>query len=651
MFVQQLYTYGIYNVSYNICAILLSLLMLFTYLIRGRLNRLADRTILAITILMVVGCTSETVILFMRNNPALLNPGLCSVLTLIYHVAYNAEPYCMLIYLYALSRIDHSYPRALVFWMSFPTIAMVICLLIPSVRHLIYFYDPAPGSAIIHHGPLYFIFYLVTLIYAVSMLIFFIRFRKTFGRRLLPAAIFTAISFLTIFVNQISPYLEASRFLQTLCILAVSITFIQDEPGKDVITGLYNRHALFDDVRTVFNTESHAALIVVKIVNLPYYRSILPVPRISSLLGEVGNWLKSNYADNYTYVYSTENGTFVLLNYLADREAMIEKAENIRKSFPSIWADDNTQLSARAQVWLAFLPDMISTVNQLDMLVNSPVSSRPDSRRIYFADEMKTEARRVAIEQAINRNLKSGSLKVYYQPIYDTKRGRIRSAEALIRMNDSELGYVSPEEFIKVAEGNETIHEIGSFIMNDVCRFLSEKHPERFGLDFIEINVSAIQCMDWSLADKFQKALDQYHVDPSLINLEITESAFAMDSGIMNQVIHRLKIMGFTLSMDDFGTGYSNYTKMVEIPFDIVKIDKSILWSVRNRPENEPILRCSVEMCKELGREVLVEGVESQEQKDLLIQSGVDYLQGYFYSKPVSEDEFLDYLKNGGQID
>jgi hypothetical protein len=248
----------------------------------------------------------------------------------------------MLIYLYALSRIDHSYPRALVFWMSFPTIAMVICLLIPSVRHLIYFYDPAPGSAIIHHGPLYFIFYLVTLIYAVSMLIFFIRFRKTFGRRLLPAAIFTAISFLTIFVNQISPYLKASRFLQTLCILAVSITFIQDEPGKDVITGLYNRHALFDDVRTVFNTESHAALIVVKIVNLPYYRSILPVPRISSLLGEVGNWLKSNYADNYTYVYSTENGTFVLLNYLADREAMIEMAENIRKSFPSIWADDNT---------------------------------------------------------------------------------------------------------------------------------------------------------------------------------------------------------------------------------------------------------------------------------------------------------------------
>ena len=113
----------------------------------------------------------------------------------------------------------------------------------------------------------------------------------------------------------------------------------------------------------------------------------------------------------------------------------------------------------------------------------------------------------------------------------------------------------------------------------------------------------------------------------------------------MQEAVQKLHDLGFSFSMDDFGTGYSNYTKMVEYPFSIIKIDKSILWALNDHPENIPILRNSVKMCRELNRHVLVEGVETKEQSDLLIGMGVDYLQGFRFSKPIPEEQFLDFLK------
>ena len=647
MIVQQLYTEGTYNVGYNICAVLLSLLILFFFLHRSQFNRLSDRSIIEITVLMIIGCASETVVLLMRNNPALYAPLACDILTFLYHLAYNSEPYFILIYALSLTRLEHNWPKKQVYWMGIPLYAMIAMMLIPPVRHQIYHRDPVHPATVVH-GPLYPVFYVIIAIYAISLLIMIIRSRKAFGRRLIPTIILYLMSYVTVLVQLISPYLKASRFLQALCIFSVFMVFVEDDPGKDFTTGLFNHYALLNDIQIALTAEFHVAVITVKIINLPYYRTVFSVRRVNHIIRQSADWLKNRYASRSTYLYSTANSTLTLLIYDPNRDNVIEKAEEIRREFPKRWHSADSHMDIRAQVWVAFIPEQVSTTDQLNVFLDADADPALDSDRVCFADETTRASRWVAVEQAIERNLKDSTLQVYYQPIYDLSSGTFRSAEALVRMFDKKLGFVSPEEFIRIAESNDTINAIGEFVFNDVCRFISEKQPSRYGLKFIEINLSPVQCMDAHLADRFRRILDTWHVSASEINLEITESAFITDSDFIRQTVKNLKQMGFTFSMDDFGTGYANYSKMMDLPFNIVKIDKSILQAASDHPENEPVLRGSVRMCSDLNRKVLVEGVETEAQRDLLLGMGVDYLQGYLYSRPVPEADFFEFLKKNG---
>lgn len=644
MFISQFYENGVYNVGYNVCAILLSVVMLCFSLYRSRLSRLSDWAVLLITAVMTAGCLSENTALLMRNDPSLYRQGLCNFVTVVYHSAYNIEPYFMFVYILSLTRGEHRHMKKLILWMSIPEVILTVFLLVPPLRHMLFYPNPGKPAAIIH-GPLYGIFYAVAIIYLTALLWVLLRYKKAFGRRFVPALCFILISFLTVPVQFISPYLKASRFLQTLCILGVYIVFIEDKPGKDVTTGLLNGYALLSDAGIVFQSDMQAGLIIIKIANLSYYRSVLSYHRVSLMFKKSADWLADHYADNSTYIYCTESGTFSLLFYDCGKDKVIRTAEEIRQNFPEVWEEGSIHISVHTQIWAAFIPENISTVEQLNQLLAVPADSGLDNSRIYFVDRTKDESRRIAVEQAIDRCLKNHRLQVWYQPIYDTKNHCIHSAEALVRMFDTELGFVSPEEFIGIAEANDTIHEIGEFVFNEVCRFIHEDHPEQYGLEFIELNVSAVQCMDAHLPDRFRKALNKYHVDPSRINLEITESAFVSDTQFMKQAVKCLQDMGFSFSMDDFGTGYSNYTKMVEFPFSIIKIDKSILWALNDHPENEPILASSVKMCRDLKRHVVVEGVETEKQKDLLIAMDTDYLQGYYYSRPLRREEFLKYVQ------
>ena len=269
----------------------------------------------------------------------------------------------------------------------------------------------------------------------------------------------------------------------------------------------------------------------------------------------------------------------------------------------------------------------------------------------YIDDDVLEGMSRLAnIEALVQEAIDYDGFEVFYQPIYSNSKKAYVSAEALVRLRDSDtLGYVSPEIFIPLAEGNGMIHELGDIVFKKVCHFASEQKLEEYGVHYIEVNLSGAQFMDDRLNEMLSERVKEYKIAPEFINLEITETASVEAASMLEYNMHRLKEHNFKFSMDDFGTGYSNLAKIAQSNFDMIKLDKSLIWPCfdsQTEKEARIILESSVDMILRLGKEIVAEGVETKEQAEYLAGLGVEYLQGYYYSKPIPEDAYLEFLEN-----
>ncbi len=253
------------------------------------------------------------------------------------------------------------------------------------------------------------------------------------------------------------------------------------------------------------------------------------------------------------------------------------------------------------------------------------------------------------VEKVVQKAIDTEGFDVYYQPIYSNKEKKFVSAEALVRLTDTEnLGYISPEVFIPIAEENGMICEVGNIVFKKVCQFISEYNLAEYGIEYMEVNLSGAQFMDGQLNEILSSYAKQYNVPPEFINLEITETASIEAGEMLEYNMRRLKECRFRFSMDDFGTGYSNLAKMAESDFDLIKLDKSLIWPCFDKNKEKAskvILEANIQMIHNLGKGIVAEGVETKEMLDYLTSLGVEYIQGYYFSKPLSSDRYIEFMK------
>lgn len=254
----------------------------------------------------------------------------------------------------------------------------------------------------------------------------------------------------------------------------------------------------------------------------------------------------------------------------------------------------------------------------------------------------------LSVERLIQRAVDEDGFYVVYQPIINTKTNRCESAEALVRLKDSKsFGFISPEVFIPVAERRGLISKIGDQVLSKVCQFIKDNEVEKLGLKYIEVNLSGIQIADPSIPFRLHRTVKSYGLDPKMINLEVTETALVRSGKVALDNMEKLKSFGYKFSMDDFGTGYSNLSQVAAVKYDLVKMDKSLIWPAfePNNEQARTIMIACIKMFHTLGISVVAEGVETSEQAEVLAANGVEFLQGYHYSKPVKEDKFLEFVQ------
>ena len=248
------------------------------------------------------------------------------------------------------------------------------------------------------------------------------------------------------------------------------------------------------------------------------------------------------------------------------------------------------------------------------------------------------------LSQILKHALSENQFEVFYQPIYSVKKKKFTTAEALIRLNNDTLGYVSPEEFIPIAERDGIILLIGEFVFRSVCKFILNNKLWEKGIEYIHVNLSAIQCMQERLHEQLLAIMDYYGLDYKYIELEVTETAAIASSETLLKNMKSLMEKNMNFALDDYGMGYSNTSSILQYPFHTIKLDKSIVWAAMKNENAKKFLYHTIAMFRDMGIELVAEGVETAEMARMLSKMECDYLQGFLYSKPITADSFLELL-------
>lgn len=260
--------------------------------------------------------------------------------------------------------------------------------------------------------------------------------------------------------------------------------------------------------------------------------------------------------------------------------------------------------------------------------------------------EMHEEKR---VERLIADAMEQDRVEVFYQPIYSTKERRFTSAEALVRIRDEEGKIVPPGVFVDVAEKNGMILPLGQIIFEQVCRFVRDHDLQQLGIHYIESNLSVVQCAYERLAETYIGIMKKYDTQPSTVNLEITESASLSEKRVLLENMKRLMDYGVSFSLDDFGTGQSNLNYIIDMPVDIVKFDHGMTQAYFSDDKARYVMDAAMHMIHGMGLSIVSEGVETKEQYEEMERLGISYIQGYYFSKPLPEDEFLAFLKKNNR--
>lgn len=428
-------------------------------------------------------------------------------------------------------------------------------------------------------------------------------------------------------------------------------------------------HSIFTFVDGVYTTMPLSFLpytmarinILISIAYIIIYRRLFTARKLIALIMMLPVTVcilisKIIFTDTMVMVFGNTVGVVIIA-------VMIQRPENLIDSFTGLCKHsayaaslindalhqtvkiDKFDLNLIPYVCLAKCPEDIDNFQSLISFGTDFHEKLPYNGEVIHADG-STVKRMVSLltgmDSIIERALANHGFHVYYQPIYSIEKKRFVSAEALLRLIDEKEGFISPEIFNPAAEKSGAIHKIGDYVLTEVFQFIASSEYKKLGLEYIEINLSVSQCMHHGLADSILESMSRYGVSSNQVNLEITESAASYDQSVMSENLEQLSAAGLTFSLDDYGTGYSNMYRIAALPLKIVKLDKTFVNNQNSKMWT--ILQNTVRMIKDLNMEIVVEGIETEEMVKKFSDLKCDFIQGYFFSKPIPQREFVEFI-------
>ena len=499
-------------------------------------------------------------------------------------------------------------------------------------------------------GPLKNITYILSLVYGFAIVVTVLIQRKRLARRIFWVfMLYPFISLYFVGIQFFFPKILLTGVASFTSVLFAYVTIQSYTMEINLKTGLMTEARLR---KRISIQRRGGVLYVMTIENINMIQSSLDVAELNKLYLHLGEIFMNNFPRS-AYILSMNRLAAIGKNIDEIKIRNQKVLEDVKK----LSSDINSIIPLPIESYSAaieFSKEENDYDSLLDLINNMLVRAKSAQlKKLQICDEsvFVDRERKRYIYRILRRELtlESEQFQVWFQPIYSIEGKKFEYMEALSRLRNTELGDISPQEFVQVAELRGLIEMLGFVAFEKVCKFISDN---RDTVKAVSINFSVYQMMNPKIVDNVLGTIQRFGLSPSNIIMEITESIFIDNYELVKQHMMELAKAGVKFYLDDFGTGYSNLTNVIALPFSTIKMDRSLVLAMEEGQKGVSLFFDLVSTFKSVGFKILVEGVETNNQNYLVERAGVDYIQGFLYSRPLPPDECVELLKRtGGSVE
>ena len=630
-----------YNYDFALASIPVQLLLLLFYSFRRNLPIRQSHCFLAVMVSNITMTLADIVSCEMNEVWTSFPLWIMYAINILYFLPFIVRGWALFAYMAEVCRAFQRLGRWFRIVTFIPVSVAIVFTLSTPWTAAIFTMDPVTGY---HNCALYQTIYVSTYFYIGASYVAIIAGWKQLSKRYkvglfsCNTVLLLGIIFRKLFINTL-----VTSYFSIIVIMIIFLSAENPDLFYDRRIGLFNKYAFAMICEDYLEKNTPVSAILVNAHDFDTAKHLYGVAQIRRQLALVGKRI-SGIAPK-SYIFYLGGGSFIVLCRESTDNPELTARKWKRQFERKLKLSSETIPLTFTVMLIPFVILQREIIRIEDLLNFAAGRSYYENQRGNYAitDAILDKLHREKdIEAALKKALEQHRVEVFFQPIYSTGANRVVGAEALARLHDEKLGYIPPNEFIRVAEHNGDITELGRQIFERVCIFINSEQVEKQGIEFINVNLSPAQCLDDDLAAELSGIAFKHDVPMSMFDFEITESFIDDHQAIVNQMT-RLQASGAELSLDDFGTGTSNIAQLLKLPIHVVKLDMSVVHSYF-RGESK-LLPDLIQMFRNSDMKIVVEGVETEEMKSRLADMGCDYEQGFFFSKPVPPNAFLAYLK------
>jgi diguanylate cyclase (GGDEF)-like protein len=410
---------------------------------------------------------------------------------------------------------------------------------------------------------------------------------------------------------------------------------------KDELTELDGKLAFINELETLLKNEIKFQVYLFNVDNFRNVNDVFGKKTGDDIIKELVNRILFNLVSNFK-IYRYEGDTFAIIREGRNETKFVN---NLMKLFDDAFIINNSKVYITVSLGYLLIDSYIgvtaeSLIDRSYIALNHAKNSGKNTTVLYN-DKLKDQSlMELEMETMIRDALKNNQFELYYQPQFSLGNNKIIGAEALIRWNHPERGFITPYIFIPIAEKSGLIVQIGEWVVKEACRQLREWQDKGINTVRIAVNIGSLHFNKSSFVEDILNNLLEYNIHFDMFGLEVTEGSVISDVDAIVLKLDKLRKKGIKVSIDDFGTGYSSLSYLKRLPIDTLKIDQSFILNIPKDLDNIAIVKAIISLAKNMDIKVIAEGVETTEARDLLRKLDCHDMQGYLFSKPINSREF-----------
>ncbi len=633
-----------YIVHYDIAAIFTCLVVNILYFSKKRFPTKANRYFELMCILVGVSTISDTISVFTIHNAATVPLWLNYIINGTYFLSFNALQLAYFRYMVTITGYNRGKLGDILNVASLVSLGYILsCVFFtPITHHAFYFKD-----GVYHQGILLPSLYIVAYVMLVSSigLVLFTRSKLTaFQRYSSFVVIITSSSFVVL--QFVVPELLITNFSASLLLMVLYHSLQNPDEYLERDLKVFNQKAFLEYTERLFEKKKKFYVLAFDIEGFEFVDQCMGVETGNKLLQMVVKECRTQMKGEIYFLGGTQ---FVYICEKGERE-IDAHAEWLRSRFITPFIIKDKKVHLKLHLCCVACPEISATGEHIMTAVDLSLEEcrKLNCSSVFYTTQETIEKRQrvTKITHILQRAIMKDEFEVYFQPIYSVHDKSFSVAEALVRLKDSELGFIPPDEFIPIAEKSGLILEIGEIVFRKVCEFIASQQLAQYGIRYIEVNLSMVQCMQENLHRRMIDIMDFHKIPYHMIDFEITETSMNTDNAILHHNMDKLISQGCTFAADDFGTGLSNADYLIEFPFELVKLDRTFIWAADENDKAKKVLFHTASMIDSLDLKIVAEGVETSEQAKALLDVGCEFLQGYYFSPPIPPDKYIEFLEN-----